>query len=224
MKLLWTAANTNPIGVAQYNGETMRSKPILALAFGLATALPAMAQDHPAVMQPSRDVMVEYHVSGTTQGAPRADTIRMYFTDHGMKLRIEPVGQPAYSIVDRAAGRMVMVMEPQHAYMEVPYDPKRVMAFDDKSASFTRLGSDTVAGIACTVYETRRQEHSGQVCLSDDGLMLRAKSDDPAQAGGALEATHVAYGPLAPTLFAPPPGFQRMDMTNMGHGAPGSGH
>jgi hypothetical protein len=208
----------------------MQTRVWLATVLGLAVAVPAgvvpaMAQDHPSVMQPTRDVMVEYHVSGVMQGAAqRSDSIRMFFTDHGMKLRIEPVGQPAYSIVDRTAGRMIMVMTPQHAYLEVPYDPKRVMAFDDKSATFTRLGSDTVAGIGCTVYDTKRQDRSGQVCLSDDGLMLRAKSDNPGQGGGELEATRVAYGPQAPSLFAPPPDFQKMDMSNMGRGAPGSGH
>ncbi len=202
----------------------MQIRTLLGVALGLAVTVPAVAQDHPAVMQPSRDVMVEYHVSGAPMGPQRADTIRMYFTDHGTKLRIEPVGQPAYSIVDRTAGRMLMVMASQHAYMEIPYDPRRVMAFDDKSATFTRLGSDTVAGIGCTVYDTKRQEHSGQVCLSDDGLMLRAKSDSPGQPGGTLEATHVAYGPLAPSLFAPPADFQKMDMSGMGRPPPGSGH
>lgn len=195
------------------------------MALGLAAAVPAAAQDHPAVMQPSRDVTVEYHVAGVMQGAaPRSDTIRMYFAEHGMKLRIEPVGQPAYSIVDRSGARMIMVMAQQHAYMEVPYDPKRVMAFDDKDATFTRLGSDTVAGISCTVYATKRQDHSGQVCLSDDGLMLRAKSDNPSQPGGTLEATRVTYGALAPSLFTPPADFQKMDLSNMGRGAPPSGH
>jgi hypothetical protein len=199
----------------------MQIRLLLMTALGLAAALPVAAQEHPSVMQPSRDVMVEYHVTGAPMGPQRSDMIRMYFTDHGMKLRIEPVGQPAYSIVDRNAGRMVMVMLPQHAYMEVPYDPRRVMAFDDKSATFTRIGSDTVAGIGCTVYDTKRQDHSGQVCLSHDGLMLRVKSDNAAQ-GGTLEATQVTYGPQSASLFAPPADFQKMDMPNMGRGAPGS--
>ena len=197
----------------------MPTRILLATALGLAVSLPAAAQDHPAVMRPSRDVMVEYHVLGAPQGPQRSDTIRMYFADHGMKMRIEPVGQPAYSIVDRANARMIMVMLPQHAYMEVPYDPKRVMAFDDKDATFTRLGSDTVAGIGCTIYDTKRQDRSGQVCLSDDGLMLRAKSDNPAQ-GGVLEAVRVDYGSQAATLFTPPPDFQKMDMSRMGQGGP----
>jgi hypothetical protein len=93
------------------------------------------------------------------------------------------------------------------------------MAFDDKNTTFTRLGTDTVAGINCTVYDTKRQDRSGQVCLSDDGLMLRAKSDNPAQ-GGVLEATQVTYGSQSATLFAPPPDFQKMDMSSMGRGGP----
>jgi len=202
----------------------MQTRVLLAATLGVAVAVPAVAQDHPPVMQPSRDVMVEYHVAGITQGAPqRSDTIRMYFTDHGMKMRIEPVGQPAYSIVDRTNARMVMVMTPQHAYVELPYDPKHVMAFDDKGATFTRVGSDTVAGIGCTLYQTKRQDRSGQVCLSDDGLLLRAKSDNPGQ-GGTMEATQVSYGPQAASLFTPPPDFQKMDMASMAHGQPGPGH
>jgi hypothetical protein len=51
---------------------------------------------------------------------------------------------------------------------------------------------------------------------------LRAKSDNPGQAGGELEATRVTYGPQAPGLFAPPPDFQKMDMSNMGRAAPGN--
>jgi len=201
----------------------MRTRALLATALGLAVVMPAAAQDHPAVMQPSRDVMVEYHVSGVTQGQHRSDTVRMYFTDHGTKLRIEPVGQPGYSIMDRTAGRMIMVMMQQHAYMELPYDPKRVMAFEGTDTTFTRRGADTIAGIGCTIYDTRRPDRSGQVCLSDDGLLLRAKSDNPAQAGGGLEATRVVYGPQPASLFAPPADFQKMEMPTMPQGAPGGG-
>lgn len=193
----------------------MRTGAWLATALGLAAAVPAAAQDHPAMMQPSRDVVVEYHVSGVTQGQHRSDTVRMYFADHGTKMRIEPVGQPGYSIMDRTAGRMIMVMTQQHAYMEMPYDPRRVMTLDAEGTTFTRLGTATIAGIGCTIYDAKRQDHSGQVCLSDDGLLLRAKSDNPAQADGGMEATRVTYGPQPASLFVPPPDFQKMEMPNM---------
>lgn len=197
----------------------MQTQAMLVVALGLATAAPAAAKDRP-LLQPTSDVMVEYHVSGVAQGQHRSDTVRMYFTDHGTKLRIEPVGQSAYSIMDRTAGRMIMVMTPQRAYMEMPYDPKRVMVFESDDETFTRVGTDTIAGIRCTIYDAKRQDHSGQVCVSDDGLILRAKSDDPAQAGGGLEATHVAYGPQPASLFAPPPDFLKMDIPTLPSGAP----
>lgn len=191
----------------------MRLLTLLTAAVGVAVTVPAAAQQH--LMQPARDVVVDYHMLGVAPGQQRSDTVRIYFSDHGMKMRIEPLGQPAYSIVDRTASRMTMVMTAQRMYMELPYDPRRVMAFDDTGATFARTGSDTVAGVGCTVYETQRQGHSGQVCISADGVLLRAKSDDPTQDHGGLVATSVTYGPQSPDLFAPPPDFQRMEMPNM---------
>jgi hypothetical protein len=173
------------------------------------------------VMQPTRDVVVDYHVAGVAPAQGRSDTVRMYFTEHGTKLRIEPVGQPNYSIMDRTAKRMVIVMPTQHIYMEMPYDPRRVMAFESADVTFSKRGTDTIAGIGCTIYDTTRQNLSGQVCLSDDGLLLRAKSNDPAQAGAGVEATQVTYGPQPASLFAPPPDFQKMDVAGIARGMQG---
>ena len=185
----------------------------------IATVLAATAQSQP-LFQPSRDVAVTYHVDNTRPGDHRSDTVRMYFTDAGTKIRIEPTGQPNFSIVDRTAGRMTIVMQPQHMYMDMLYDPKRIMTFDTTGATLSRIGSDTVAGISCTVYEAQREGHSGKVCISSDGMLLRAKSDDPGQPNGGLEAVSVAYGPQSADLFAPPPGYQKMDIAAMAHGMP----
>ncbi|HUN40963.1 MAG TPA: DUF4412 domain-containing protein [Acetobacteraceae bacterium] len=190
----------------------------LALAATLcAAAQPAAAQDHP-LAKPSRDVMVEYHILNVQPGDHRSDTVRMYFTDGGMRLRIEPVGQPGYSIVDRSAHRMLLVMEPQHVYVEVAYDPNRIMTFDATDATFRRIGHDTVAGLGCTVYNVARQGRESQVCLTDDGVMLRANSENPGQANGGMEAVSVTYAPQPASLFVPPPGYQQMDIATMAHG------
>jgi len=194
----------------------------LAPTLAFAAALPAAAQQ-PKVFQPSRDVMVEYHIDNARPGDHRSDTVRMYFTDGGMKMRIEPVGQPGYSIVDRRNHSMIVVMAQQHMYMQMAYDPSRVMAFDATDVTFSRVGTDTVAGITCTVYDAQRQGRSGQVCLTGDGLMLRAKSAMPGQPEGGMEATKVTYAPQSADLFSPPPGFQKMDMAAMGHGMPPPG-
>ena len=194
--------------------------PAAALAVAaalLSTAQPAAAQDHPQ-LRPSRDVMVEYHILNVHPGDHRSDTVRMFFADDGMKMRIEPAGQPGYSIVDRRTHRMLLVMVPQHMFMEVAYDPSHIMDFDATDATFRRLGPDTVAGIACTNYEVERQGRHGQACLTRDGVLLRARSENAGQPGGGMEAVSVAYGPQPAALFAPPPDYRKMDMTTMGHG------
>lgn len=190
--------------------RAMHKRAMAALALGVIATLPAAAQDRP-LLRPSRDVVVEYRVGGGAPDAARSATVRMYFADRGTKLRIEPADQPDYSIMDRTAGTMIIVMPPQRAYLALPYDRSRVMAFDAGDASFTRLGTAVVAGLPCTVYDETRHGHSGQVCVTADGLLLRARSNDPVQVNGDLEATSVTYAPQPPSLFLPPPGYQQLN-------------
>jgi hypothetical protein len=171
-------------------------------------------------MHPSRDVVVEYQTTGNTGGPPgqaAPQRVRMYFADHGMKMRMEGEGQPGYVILDRSANRMTMVMVQQHMYMDVPYDPKRVMAFDNPEGTFTRRGTETVAGYSCTVYDAQTPQHRGQVCVTSDGVLLHARREDPNE-HGELTAISVTYGAQPPDLFMPPPGFQQFDASHMGHG------
>lgn len=189
---------------------------ILAASIAVA-ALPAAAQTRPTV-HPTRDVAVEYHVTGAesgTAGPHQVGTIKIQYDAQGHRMRIEPEGHPGYMIVNRAAAQMFMVVPEQHMYMELPYNPQPAMNYDSQDASFTRRGSDTVAGLPCTVYDVKGSQHTGEVCLTDDGVMLRATDAGPQHRGG-LEATHVSYGTLPASLFAPPPGFQKMDSPHMG--------
>ena len=185
----------------------------------LGMAVPAVAQEHP-LTQPSRDVMVEYHVESKEAGPQRPRDVRMYFTDQGNKMRVEGSGQPGYAVMDRGAGRMMVVMPEQRMYMEMPLDPKRMMGFDSKDGTFTRHGTDTVAGYTCNVYDAQTERHSGQVCITDDGVMLRARSNDNNE-GGNLEATKVVYGSQQASLFAPPAGYQKFEAASMPHGMQG---
>ncbi len=190
----------------------MSKQTVIALAALAAAGTAHAAQDHPSIL-PTRDVMVEYHMSGK-QAPQRMDSMKIYYTAQGQRMRIEVPGQPGYSIVDRAARRMTMVMVDEHMYMELPFDPQKVMNFDPQGASFTRHGSDTVAGFRCTVYDVKGPEHRGQVCVTDDGLMLRGKSLDP-QRENSIEATKVSYGPQQASLFTPPADFQKMDTSHL---------
>lgn len=198
----------------------MRTQSALWAVLGLAVIRPTVAQEHP-LMQPSRDVAVEYRVNGAGEKPGQPQTVRMYFSELGAKFRVDVVGQPGYSIMDRAGNRMLVVMPDQRMVMEVPFDPRRAMDFDSKDGTFTRRGTDTVAGVRCTVYDGRTPRHSGEVCLTDDGVMLRVKSENAGE-GGNLEATKVTYGPQQPSLFTAPPDFQKMDMAHMPMGPGGA--
>ncbi|HET6606909.1 MAG TPA: DUF4412 domain-containing protein [Rhodopila sp.] len=189
---------------------------MLAGVFAVA-AYPVRGSAQP-VVQPTRDVSVQYHVTGDSMAGPgqgHVDSIKISYGSGGQRMRIEPVGQPAFMIVDRSAGHMTVVMSGQNMYMDLPYDPHKVMDFSPANAKFTQRGTATVAGLTCTEYDVQSQQHNGTVCLTSDGVMLRAVSKDP-QHQGSLEATNVAYGPQPDSVFQPPPGFQKMDMAHMG--------
>ena len=98
-----------------------------------------------------------------------------------------------YAILDPGAGQMTMVMEERHMYLERPADPGMLAMFQATNDAFRKTGSDTVAGVACTTYDATFNEHNGQVCLTDDGVMLRARSAD-ADRQRELEAVKVTYG------------------------------
>ena len=200
----------------------MRTYRATAVAIAMAAlAGAAVAQEHPP-MAPTKDVTIEYKY--VMQGNPaQARTSRTMIAAGGKQMRIEGLGPQGYMILDRADARMIMVMDQQHMYMERPLDPARAgpLVLQD-NMKFSRTGNDTVAGISCTVWQVQGQHGSGSACISDDGVLLRAES---AEQGGhmTMTATSVTFGPLAASLFQPPPGYQKMDMPAMpqGMGRPG---
>lgn len=79
-----------------------------------------------------------------------------------------------------------------------------------KEASAKRTGSDTVAGEACAIWEFAAGdgEVPGDACVTRDGIPLRVTS------GGqtVMLAKSITRGPQDPALFAPPAGYEVVDM------------
>jgi hypothetical protein len=197
---------------------------ILAL---LALTAPAWAEATPMI-HPSRDVAVEYRSSGTPHGpaaAPGA-VVTMRFSSKSGRIRIDGASGRGYAILDPGAGEMTMVMEERHMYVERAADPGMIAMFKATNGSFKKIGSDTIAGVACTIYDATFNEHAGQVCLTDDGVMLRARSTD-ADRQRELEAVTVTYADQPANLFEVPAGYQKLEMPNMppgmNMGPPGGG-
>ncbi len=200
----------------------MRVDLMATLAF-LAASGAALAQDRPPVA-PTRDVVVTYRATAPAQAGARvpqgAQNIRVATTQGGRLLRIEGVGAGgAYVIVDRTTQRMVMVMPQDRRYVEMPANDAFARGFVlNESMSFAKRGTETVAGLKCTLWEVTSREGAGTACVTDDGVLLRGRGND---GKGGIEATAVRYGPQPAAQFKPPADFSRLDIPpGMG---PGSG-
>ena len=138
----------------------------------------------------------------------------MRFSSKSGRIRIDGSSGRGYAILDPGAGEMTMVMEERHVYLERQADPGMIAMFKAPTGSFRRAGSDTIAGVPCTIYDATFNEHSGQVCLTSDGVMLRARSDNAAEQR-ELEAVTVNYADQPANLFQVPAGYQKLEMPNM---------
>ncbi len=191
---------------------------LTAAAVAAALILPAQAQDRPK-LQPSADVEVNYRSLGKDAG----HNITMSQSATIPKMRVEGGAMPGYAIVDRSTQITTVVMTEQRTYMEVSGNRPgaQSMAMPDEQASFRRTGSDTIAGVKCTVWEFTSKNGTGTACITADGVMLRALDKN----GSGVEATKVTYAPQPAAKFAPPAGFQKMDMPagmgGMGQPRPG---
>ena len=204
----------------------------------LIPAVPSLAAAAP-LLKPTRDVEVEYRTSGMPAamthgmpgngGAPAAPgasgegTLTIHYAAATRRLRIEgPLGR-GYAIVDGNAKRMIMVMTQQQMYMEMPRevmgDRDMFTELESPNAQFTRLGTETIAGLRCTNYDVSNGERKGQICLTEDGVWLRARGNE-GDHRREMEAVKVTYVAQPAALFEPPPDFKKFEMPTMPGGMP----
>ena len=173
----------------------------------LLAATPALAQEKPPTI-PLRDVDVTYRMTqpGIVQpGGARVLSQRMRWSLAAGKLRVDPPSPALYMIVDYKARRMAVVRPSERAVLDMsaagpglPVSP---------GGSFSRLGPEQVAGLACTDWQTL--DTGGKavvVCMTGDGVMLRASQDGAV----LLEATSVSYATQDAAAFIPPEGFRHI--------------
>jgi hypothetical protein len=201
---------------------TLLAMPVLSAA--------AHAQSAPPQLRPTRDVAVTYRMLGNSAlaaGAPGGaaagpQEIRMAWAVSAGKQRVDPPGGTGWMLIDRKANSAVMVMEAQRMIMTMP--PQTVAAMTQEmppEARFTRKGSATVAGTACTEWDVATNAVNTTICITDDGVMLRAAGMRPGTTERAgMEATEVKYGPQDAARFTVPQGYQEMRMP--GAAAPGA--
>ena len=194
------------------------------LAILLALAAPAAAQDRP-VFPPARDVAVTYRVTIAQPNTPPEVVLRYSAAQDRFRLDGSlPGGALAgYVLVDHKSGHASIVVEKLGLMMDAPRHAGLDQAFMlENGRRFARQGSDTVAGLGCTVWHIDGDAASGTACVTADGVLLRASGRDRKGRTGSVEATQVEYGPQAEALFVPPPNVHRLDLaTGPGGGANG---
>ena len=77
--------------------------------------------------------------------------------------------------------------------------------------TLAKTGTDTIAGTKCTQYDASIKDREGQICLTGDGVLPRARGEAHGHHTQMLEALPVIYTPRASAMFDSPPGFQNAD-------------
>lgn len=172
-------------------------------AGALAVLLGAAAGGERPVLRPLHDVNVTYAVAAGS-GPPLQE--RMRWDVAARKLRVDPPTRGLYVIIDLAARRMSTVRTAEQAVIEMAAPESVTGMADSAAAGAVRRGTDTVAGLACTEWDiTDAAGQATRVCLTADGVLLRARLGDRA----LLRAEAVTYGPLDPAVFQVPAGYTR---------------
>lgn len=154
------------------------------------------------MLRPLHDVDVTY-VLGMRDGKALQERLR--WSVAGQTLRIDPPTAGLYVIIDLQARRMSTVRAADRSVLVTPA-PANAAGVPETAPGAVRQGEDMVAGLACTEWAlTDAAGQAAQVCLTTDGVLLRAR------AGGRelLRAAVVRYGTLDPALFRVPADYTR---------------
>ena len=173
----------------------------------------AAAQERPRVL-PSRDVSAVYALDGAASraipgGAPGSVTLRWNAGEQ--RLRIEAEGRSQVLLVDLRGHSAVILEQTFRTAMRLPFSERSAQRLRLDGARFTRQGQDTVAGLGCTVYAVQHPQGRGTMCLTADGVPLRADGQVDGRQGGFL-AQAVDYAKQPAALFRAPDGYARLDL------------
>jgi hypothetical protein len=185
---------------------------------GMRRAAPAMLfvslvapvfADQP-LLRPSRDIDVTYRSAAPQDGRPVEQRVRWLAASQTM--RIDPPAPGLHVIIDYVARRMSVVRDATRSVIEMAAPDGMADAIGGNAGrGYVRRGQATVAGRACTEWQTRDSEaHTVLVCITEDGVLLRAGTVEHVR----VSAVSVQYAPQDPATFRVP-----IDYVHRGPGA-----
>lgn len=170
---------------------------LAALLLSLAAA-PAFADGQPVTV-PTRDVDITYRLPG-----PNPADQRVRWQAATGKERIDPPAPGLHLIIDPRAHRFASVRDAEKLAMEIDQTDIRPAAGAPPSATYVARGADTVAGLACTVWQAAGG--GPLLCFTADGVLLRVVAEGRVVA----EAVRVTFAPADPADFVVPPDYRRV--------------
>lgn len=187
------------------------------LALAAVMAGPALAQDRP-VLQPTQDVAVTYQLDGAAAdilpGGP-AGSLKLFWDAAGRRMRLEAEGRPQVLLVDLGARRAQIVDSGLRSYVALPVGDAEMQAITLSGAQMIRRGTETIAGLPCATWAVQSPRGSGTVCVTADGVALRATGDVDRRRGG-FTATEVRYAEQPERLFQVPAGYMSFSIPGLG--------
>lgn len=178
------------------------SSPILLAAL---FSMPALAQQAPRDLRPSRDVSVSYTLNGGSQ---------VFMTQSwdaaNKRLRMTTQGEPGWMLIDFAGGKSYMVVDRTRRYLT---QPERSGAPDPLSlppaARLTRAGTGRVAGQPCTDWRVESVQLNATLCITADNVLVRMVQRRP-DGEARLEAKEISFTRADPARFRVPDGYQEV--------------
>jgi len=178
----------------------------LAILLALLAAAPAGAADPKPIYLPTRDVAVSYQVSGRAAQQVHSLLARYSAARNLLRLDTEDRGM-GFVVVDLMARTAKLIVPSVHQAVDLPLerDRRAALLFGD-GLRFTRRGPSRILGRSCVNWDVQADRDSATVCLTADGVLLRAQGRGGEAADSSLVATKVEDAPQAPSLFRMPSG------------------
>jgi|GEM_PF-866232 len=171
-------------------------------------ALPAYAQEKHPLFMPKRDVTVVYAVQ--PENSSLAQKRKIYFSGNGTLFRIDGPNNIGFTLIDSAKQTATVVSNKSRVYTVIPSKSGKGGLFLDESLHFRKKGTDRILGILCHHWSVQGTKGHSDVCVTDEGILLRQEGMDIDGIDGKTEALSVQFDALSPSIFQVPVGYQQV--------------
>lgn len=173
----------------------------------------AWAQDtnsEKPLFMPKRDVTVLYAIK--PENSSLLQSRKIIFSGDGNTLRVDGPDNMGMVIVDSAKKIATVISHKSRIYTVIPSKSNQSGLFLDQNMTFKKKGTERIAGIICRDWKVKGPQGSADVCITDDGVLLKQEGADADGVEGQTVALSVDYSKLPPSTFQVPVGYQQVKL------------